>query len=77
MFLSESDKLHLIIERKQCILRTLTFDALGNKSPKKIGTEVTPVRSLERVQLQNTDISNTYSNGGWVCSGPVGRVSDS
>jgi len=33
---------------------TLTLDALGNKTPQKIGTEVTPVWTFECMQLQNT-----------------------
>jgi len=31
---------------------TLTFDALSNQAPHIIRTEVTPVRSFERVNLQ-------------------------
>ena len=32
---------------------TLTFDALGDEAPEEVGTEVAPVRTLERVRLQN------------------------
>ena len=44
-------------QRQQCTTGTLTLDTLGDKTPKEIGTEVTPVRPFERMQLQNTQQS--------------------
>jgi len=57
--------------RWQLTVVTLTLNALGDKTPEKIGTKVTPVRPFECMQLQNTqqsgfndddDDSNNYCN---------------